>query len=96
MKYTFQFPETRFVPDTKSRRMAQGFKILEEAEETAVELYNSDLATREAEECLDVIVACETLLRSYPEKVLHDAYQTVVSKNQNRGYWVDQSDLPLY
>lgn len=94
--YRYQFPETKFVPENTPSRMAQAFKILDEAEEVAVEVYNDGLAVREVEECLDVIVSCETLLRSYPPKIVQDAYDLVVSKNRNRGYWKAQKDLPLY
>lgn len=96
MSYRFQFPKTMFVPKTNGARVSQGFKILEEAEETAAEVYKEGLAIREAEECMDTIVACETLLRSYPEKILQEAYGLVVSKNRNRGYWDEPDDLPAY
>ena len=68
--------------------LQQAEKIVEEAREAFTEARLGNTADM-LEEVMDVIVACETLLRMHPEET-DAAYSAVMEKNRNRGYWKEE------
>lgn len=83
--YNYNFPEYKLDSDANSND--QIAKIKEEAQEVddATDL------TQMAIECMDVIVACETLLRMLPEGYVDAAKQMVYAKIAGRGKWEEDT-----
>ena len=65
--------------------LQQAEKIVEEAAEALAEA-KAGRVNALLEEVMDVIIACETLLRMHEAGVEH-AFTQVVDKNRARGYW---------
>lgn len=92
LDYKYNFPPTKFfVGDDNSSRRRQSVKIMEECAEcfSAIEHDSNDVAI---EECFDIVVACETLLRSYDPDVVHECYRRGLQKNDDRDYWLWNPD----
>ncbi len=78
--YAYNFPPIeKFKTDTAG----QAEKILEEAEEVEAAENDFDLVM----ETLDVIQACETMLRMFDERFVRDVKRKTIAKNANRDYY---------
>ncbi len=87
MSWMYNFPAHR----DAGRRMeaAQVDKVYEEAVELMTAFDDGESEERIREECLDVVHACETLLRSWPAEEVARSRDGVVEKNRKRGYYAD-------
>lgn len=91
MRYLFP-PNNRAC---KCNYMAQANKIREESEEVIAETFGYVLSLGCADkeeyrrrllmETLDVIHACESMLRKFDQQEVHEAYIAVIEKNSERG-----------
>ena len=87
--YEWNFPRTKFlIGENSSERRRQLMKVSEEVCEafSAIE-HEEDL--KQLHEIMDIICACETLLRSYPWFEVDEAYREVLRKNFVRHYWAE-------
>lgn len=83
MSYTYAFPKLGFQPENVNEQLK---KIDEEVLETMRESWLRD-DFEMLVECFDVIHACETLLRLYPQSSVDDAYEECIRKNKERDYY---------
>ena len=90
MKYVYSFPPfdvgVGAAGDADGKLAEQAEKVVEEALETAEEARAVSLETA-AIEAMDVIVACETLLRMLPDGYADAAASMVLAKVGARGGW---------
>lgn len=84
MSWMYNFPEHR---DAGKDEAAQVDKVYEEAVELMTAFDDGEPEGRIREECLDVMHACETLLRSWPAGEVARSRDAVVVKNEARGYY---------
>lgn len=68
--------------------LSQAERIRDEVGELASAVSSGEGTDRVLEECLDVVHACETLLRVWPAEEVFKARNAVVSKNDARGYYM--------
>jgi hypothetical protein len=82
----YRFPETRFTTNGPYVQLAHIRSELKEL----VDAYENEPIVRVAEEALDLIHSCETLLRILEQRQLVDVpvlHDLVVEKNRLRGYY---------
>lgn len=84
MSWMYNFPAHK---DVGKDEAAQVDKVYEEAVELMTAFDDGEPAARIREECLDVMHACETLLRSWPAEEVARSRDGVVEKNRKRGYY---------
>lgn len=89
-RFVFNFPVSRFAPASMGdySRRGQADNIVQEAAE-AFSAAESDDERGFIVELLDCIHACETALSEFSEGEIGDAWQEVVYKNAERGYYDD-------
>ena len=86
--YNYNFPA--YAVDSDVDFTEQVAKIKEEIAEVE-EAYNKGTLEQIAIECMDVIVACETLLRRLPDGYIDAAKQMVYAKIAFRGKWEEDA-----
>lgn len=89
-KFVFNFPLSRFAPSNAEgyTRRGQADQITQEAAEAFSAAESGDERTYVVE-LLDCIHACETALSEFDDALISDAWQEVVYKNAERGYYDD-------
>ena len=88
--WTWNFPPCpQWVPESDGQRIRQTRKVAEEVVEAlhAVDQWGDENVSGYVMELLDVVHACETALREFPEDMLDAAKRKVVMKNYARGYY---------
>lgn len=89
-RFVFNFPATRFSSMRAYTRRGQADQITQEAAEvfSAAERDDGDAYLVEL---LDCIHACETALAEFDDVAIAEAWQKVVFKNAERGYYDEDS-----
>ena len=95
-RFVFNFPLSRFAPDNSSdySRRGQADQITQEAAEAFSAAEKGD-ERKYLVELLDCIHACETALSEFDDAAIGDAWQEVVYKNAERGYY-GEKDLAAF
>lgn len=88
--FVFNFPVSRFAPANRCdySRRGQADQITQEAAEVFSAAENDD-ERKYIVELLDCMHACETALSEFDDSAIADAWQEVVYKNAERGYYDD-------
>lgn len=84
----YRFPE--HVDARSISRTDASLKVLEEAGELFDAVHCGECRERVAEECLDTIHACETLLRRWSPEWVSAQRDAVEEKNRARGYYGEE------
>lgn len=87
--FIYAFPEHRHAADIRDSMdlFGQAARIDDEVDELLAAVSGGEGAGRVLEECLDVVHACETLLRAWPAEEVFKARNAVIAKNDARGYY---------
>lgn len=88
--FIYAFPEHRHAAKIRDNMdlFGQAARIGDEVEELLAAVSGGEGSGRVLEDCLDVVHACETLLRAWPAEEVFKARNAVIAKNDSRGYYL--------
>ena len=92
-KWEYNFPAYKDIPIDAVSQVRQFRKISEEWNEAITSWHDYKFNSMNQDdyvmELMDIIHACETLLREFEQCVVDDCKKKVINKNAERGYYDD-------